>query len=205
MLGAWVCFAASPDARAEGDISPLDMLTLEERLAEQAQRKVLDPILGPWKASVFAKAKLVVLTSGRESSKSGKGQASKEGRKSDPVSISTGHASWLEDEWAEHVLQASTGPSKSSSILLSTGPYQRQTAVATGQYAEQSKSESETYSSIELKIERLRFAIVFDDKVPSVRVESAKKVLLAVYQDALKPEDLTWVPAPFAAPPRRAP
>ncbi|HAH07443.1 MAG TPA: hypothetical protein DCM05_13140 [Elusimicrobia bacterium] len=201
LLWALPLLSLSALSHAGESLTPLDVWALETRLAEHVQKNILDPVLGAGRASAFAKAKLEFRCEERESLKSGKGHASKEKRRLDPVAVSTDQAPQSED-----LLEGlfSDERTKSNNIQTSTTPYQKQNASIAGQRAEQSKSEAESYSSVELNIVKLKLVIVYDDKLPAARLDSAKKVLLAVYKDALKPEDMVWVPAVYAGTPRKA-
>lgn len=143
-------------AAGEG-VSPLDVMNAESDIAEQVQRKVLDPILGEGRSCVFAQVTLEFSKAQLEQRKLGKGQTTKEMQKT-----------------------AAAGPESAAS-----------------QYSEQVKAEDSSALTLSLKVLELRLRIVQDEQLPQAALDAAKKVLLAVFKGALKPEDLEWVPAPF--------
>ena len=157
-----VALASAPAFAGEG-VSPLDIMNAQSQIADQVQKKVLDPILGPGRSFVFAQAKLEFSRAESGRGKLGRGQSTVERG-------TAGHA------------KASTSP-------------------VMGQYAEQTTSENAAAMALTLKVVELKLQVLCDEKLPQTAADAAKKALLAVFKESLKPETLDWVSAPFAEAP----
>ena len=157
-----VSLASAPAFAGDG-VSPLDVMNAQSQIADQVQKKVLDPILGPGRSSVFAQAKLEFTRAESHKGKMGRGQSTVE-------RMTGGHAK------------------------VSTSPVM-------GQYAEQTSSENAVVMALSLKIVELKLQVLCDEKLPQTAADAAKKALLAVFKESLKPESLDWISAPFAEAP----
>jgi hypothetical protein len=154
---------------SEDQLGALYRINSETEAKIQAQ--VLDRLLGPGKASVFLEMKAEVKTTADEESKGGVGEV---------------HTK-LPDAPAEKAA-APAGRDDDKK----TAKDQRQE-----QSARQSKETVEKKDIFRFSVSSMKVRVLHDALLAPEKLKAVKDVLLALYPEKIKPEDIVFVPAAF--------
>ena len=195
--------SAGPCRAQEGD-SPTPVIQAENHAADDIQRKILDPILGADRSSVFVRLSLTVIHTENSSKQSGSGMAKKFKRKSDAVAASTGSLTsdriftdfgFEDDREEDGAKRAELAASEASGG--SAGAAQTAGMAAHSQTAEQSRANFVSSTTWRTDAAEFRVSVLYDRDIPAAEIDLARQALLDVYAGQLDAKSLRFIPTRF--------